>query len=352
MKFNLGGTLLGAAAAAALSVGMSGVAVTSAAAQDVTLRMQHFISNKGAIPRYFILPWAEKIQAESNGRIKVEIYPSMQLGGKPPALYDQMRDGVIDGAWTIPGYTPGRFPGAEVFELPFVSSTNAEASSRALWEFYEKYLTESFSDVHVVAMHVHGPGAIHLRDKQVTKLEDMQGLKLRTPNRVAGQLLAALGATPVGIPVPAFPESLSKGVVDGGVIPFEIVPPLKVQELATSHTIFGGDRAFYNTVFIWGMNKAKYESMPDDLKAIIDNNSGFEAAAWAGRAMDTGDVPGLTLVEETDNTINRLSDAETERFREAAEPIIAQWIDEMSGKGLPAAQMVEDARAMVAKYAN
>ncbi|NNF90007.1 MAG: TRAP transporter substrate-binding protein [Boseongicola sp.] len=321
-----------------------------ATAQEVTLRFQHFISPKGAIPAHFGAPWAEKIEAESDGRIKVEIYPAMQLGGTPPMVYDQIRDNVIDGGWAIPGYNPGRFPGTEVFELPFISSNNAEVTSKAVYDFYEKYLQDDFADIKLIAIHVHGPGAFHTKDVQIDSVDDFAGLKLRAPTRVASLTLEALGATPVGMPVPQLPESISKGVVDGGVIPFEIVAPLKIHELATSHTVVGGDRALYNTVFIWGMNKGVYDGLPDDLKAVIDANSGAMAAAWAGRAMDTGDIPGKKLTEESGNPIITLSDEEVAKMVEMTQPVIDAWIAEMTELGLPAAEMVEDARALVAKY--
>ncbi len=326
------------------------LAAPAAVAQEVTLRFQHFISNKGAVPAHFILPWAEKIEADSGGRIKVEIFPSMQLGGAPPAIFDQIRDNVIDGGWTIPGYNAGRFPGAEVFELPFISSTSAENTSKAAWAIYEKYLQDEFSDIKVLAMHVHGPGVIHTKGAVIDEVADFEGLKLRAPTRIASKILEAAGATAVGMPVPQLPESISKGVVDGGVIPWEIVPPLKIHELAESHTIVGGDRALYNTVFIWGMNKAVYDGLPDDLKAVIDANSGEMAAAWAGRAMDTGDGPGLKLTQDRGNNIVTLSDEEVAKLKALTEPIIEEWIAEVSAKGYPAAEMVADARALVASY--
>ena len=332
--------------AAAAVIGFTGVSV----AQEVTLRFQHFVSNRASIPAHFILPWAEKVEQDSDGRIKVEIYPQMQLGGAPPALYDQIRDGVVDGAWALPGYTPGRFVGAEVFELPFITSKSAEASSKAFWEFYEKYLTEEFKDIKVLAVHVHGPGIIHTRDEPVSSVDDIDGMKLRMPTRIAGQLLESMGATPIGMPVPAFPEALSKGVVDGGVIPWEIVVPLKVQELADYHAEVGGNRSLYNTTFIWGMNQASYDALPDDLKAVIDANSGLEASGWAGRAMDTGDAPARDVTVNNGNTILEISEEETARFKELGDQVVAAWIEEMSERGLPAAQMVEDARAMVEKY--
>jgi TRAP-type C4-dicarboxylate transport system substrate-binding protein len=296
-----------------------------------------------------MVPWAEKVMKESGGRIKVEIYPGMQLGGKPPALFDQSKDGVIDGGWAIPAYTPGRFSEIEAFELPFVSSTNAEATSRAAWEYTQKYMPAQMKQVKLLAVHVHGEGVIHKKGAPVMTLEDMKGLKLRGPSRQANKLLEKMGAIPVGMPVPAFPEALSKGVVDGGVIPWEIVPPLKVHELADSHTEIGGDKALYNTVFIWAMNKASYEKLPDDLKKVIDDNSGAETSAWAGRAMDEGDVGGKKVTMGTDNKIVTLSDDERARWKALSASLITDWAKEMDAKGLPGSAMVQDARDMIAK---
>ena len=332
-----------------LALGLT-LASTGLWAQEVTLRFQHFISPKGSAPALFMTPWAEKVERESGGRIKVEIYPAMQLGGTPPALYDQIRDNVIDGGWAIPGYTPGRFPGIEAFELPFISSTSAEATSKAAFEFYQKHLQDEFSEVKVLAVHVHGPGVVHTKDVEIDSVDDFSGLKLRAPTRLASKILENLGSTPVGMPVPQLPESVSKGVVDGGVIPFEIVPALKMHELATAHTRIGGNRALYNTVFIWAMNKSVYERMPADLRAVIDANSGLEASAWAGRAMEEGDAPGLAAVQRVGNTVHTLEGGDLARMRELTAPIVDEWIAETSAKGLPAAQMVEDARTLVAKY--
>ena len=342
MKFTLKAALAGAVAVT-LTAGTS-------FAQEVTLRCQHFVSPKSAVPLHFMKPWAEKVMADSGGRIKVELYPGMQLGGKPPALYDQIRDGVIDCGWALPAYTPGRFPETEVFELPFMTSLSAEASSKAFYEFYEKHATERLSDIHVVAVHVHGPGVVHKKGDPIMANADFNGLKLRGPSRQANALLKTLGATPVGMPVPAFPEALSKGVVDGGVIPWEIVVPLKVHELADSNTEIGGDRALYNTTFIWGMNKAKYDSLPDDLKAVIDANSGIEASGWAGKAMDTGDETMLKIVKETGNPMHTLDGAPLEELKAIGKAQTEAWIADVTAKGLDGQAMVDDAMALVVKH--
>jgi TRAP-type C4-dicarboxylate transport system substrate-binding protein len=339
-------TLNRALAAAAVAL----CAAPAAQAQEVTLRVQHFLPAEATVPRLFIEPWAEKIEADSGGRIDVEVYPAMQLGGQAPALYDQIRDGVIDGGWALPAYTPGRFPEAEVFELPFMTSMSAEDSSRAAWEFTEEHLMDRLGDIHVCAVHVHGPGVVHTKTA-VESLEDFQGLKLRGPSRQANALLETLGAEPIGMPVPAFPEALSRGVVDGGVIPWEVVPSLKVEELTGNHTQVGGDRALYNTFFIWGLNKAKVESLPEDLRAVIDANCGIEASAWAGRAMDEGDAIAEEAIAARGNAIHTLPEEAVSELRAIGEAQTQAWIEEASGKGLDGQAMVDDARALVEKHA-
>lgn len=321
---------------------------TTTVAQEVTLRFQHFVSPASANPTYFMQPWAEAIEEQSNGRIKVELYPFMQLGGAAPSQYDLIRDGAIDGGWVIPGYQPNRFPEAEAMELPFMTTKSGEEASAAAWDFTQAYLMDDFADVHVIAAHMHGPGIVHKRGEAVATVEDFAGLKLRGPSRPATLLLEELGATPIGMPVPQFPEALSKGVVDGGVITWEMSPSLKLNELTDSHTDVAGDRALYNLYFIWAMNKDVYEGMPDDLRAIIDANSGMIASRWAGRAHDTGDVTGRELMAADGNQIAQLSEAETARIRELGASVTQSWIAEMDAKGYDGAALVAAAQAAVA----
>ena len=325
-------------------------AAAAASAQDVTLRIEHFLPAPAPVPKNFIAPWAEKVTKESDGRIAFQIYPSMQLGGKPPSLYDSVRDGAIDIGWTLPGYTPGRFPRTEVFEMPFMPTTG-EATSKAAWDYYEANLQDEFKDVHVLAVHVHGPGLLHVKGDGVTRLEDLKGLKMRGPTRMINEMLKSLGATPVGMPVPEVPSALSKGVIDGTVIPWEVTKPFKIAELVNTHTTFAGDRGLYTAFFVYIMNKARYDGLPADLKAVLDANAGRDTAAWVGRVMDDGDQPGLAAAKEAGNRIVTLDAAETARWKAAAEPVIGQWIAEMTDKGIDGAALVDEAQALVAKYA-
>ena len=324
-----------------------GLSATSTVAQEVTLRFQHFVSPASANPTYFMQPWADAIEEQSDGRIKVELYPFMQLGGSAPSQYDLIRDGAIDGGWVIPGYQPNRFPEAEAMELPFMTTKSGEEASAAAWQFTQEFLMDDFADVHVIAAHMHGPGIVHKRGDAVSTVEDFAGLKLRGPSRPATLLLEELGATPIGMPVPQFPEALARGVVDGGVITWEMSPSLKLNELTDSHTDVAGYKALYNLYFIWAMNKDVYAGIPDDLRAIIDANSGMMASQWAGRAHDTGDIVGRDLMAADGNEIAELSEDETTRIKALGADVTAAWIAEMDAKGYDGAALVAAAEAAV-----
>jgi TRAP-type transport system periplasmic protein len=336
-------TLLKSAALAALV----GLPASVAFAQEVTLRFQHFVSPASANPTHFMEPWARKIEEDSNGRIKVELYPFMQLGGAASEMYDQIAEGIVDGGWVIPGYEPGRFPETEALELPFMVTKSAEEASRAAWEFSQKHLMDDFADVKVIAIHMHGRGLVYKKGEAISDPSDFAGLKLRGPSRPATLLLEKLGATPIGMPVPQFPESLALGVVDGGVITYEQAPSLKLDELTDSHTDVAGDKSLYNLYFIWAMNKDSYARLPDDLKAVIDANSGPEASAWAGRAHDTGDAEGREALLAARHEAAELSEAATAEIRALGDEVIEAWIAQMNTKGYDGAGLVADARAAV-----
>jgi TRAP-type C4-dicarboxylate transport system substrate-binding protein len=331
-----------------LLVGPLGLATGQA--QEVTLRVHHFLPTASTTHKDFIEPWARKVEAESGGRIRIEIFPSMQLGGSPPALYDQVRDGVVDIVWTLPGYTAGRFPTIEVFELPFMAAS-AEATSQAIHEFYQKHAVEEFKDIHPLMFHVHAPGSLHMRDKQVKAMEDLNGLKVRAPTRLTNAALQALGATPVGMPVPAVPESLARGVIDGAALPYEVALPLKVHELTTSHTEIGGKRGLYTAVFLFAMNKARYDSLPADLRQVIDDNSGTPLAKQIGRVWDAAEKPGRDAAVAQGASFNTIEGAELARWQTATAGVMAAWIAEMDKAGKDGQALVDDARALIARYA-
>ena len=339
-------TLLKTTAAAALAApGLSSLAQAA-----VTLKFHTFMSPTSNVWLNMHKAWMDKVEKESAGKIKFEAYPAMQLGGTPVQLYDQVRDGVVDVVWTLPGNTAGRFPRVEVFELPFMMN-NAEATSKAYWEYFQTVAADEFKDTQVLALKVHGPGVIHTVDKAVKSIADMRGLKVRGPTRQVTKLLGVLGATPVGMPLPGIPDALSKGTISGCVIPWEVVPSVKVNELTKFHAEFdpaGG--SLYTTTFVMAMNKAKYNSLAPDLKKVIDNNSGMATSAMLGKTQQGNDGIGRKSASDRGNTIYTVSVAEAQDFRRKARAVEVEWVEDMNKKGFDGKKLLDTAKMLIEKH--
>lgn len=328
------------------------ICYSSAQAAEITLTMHHFLSPKTPTQVKFLAPWAKKVEADSNGRIKIEIFPSMSMGGKPSELYRQVRDGAADIVWTLPGYTPGVFPRSEVFELPTVHRGSAEATNQAIQDNFAD-IAEDYKDVHPILIHVHAGNALHTVAKEINTVGDTKGLKLRTPSRTGAWMIEAWGAEPVGMPLPALPQALSKGTVDGALVPFEIFPPFKLQQL-TKYSVEGDDQSRFGTsVFMFAMNKDRYNSLPDDLKKVIDANSG---AAWAGpigKVWDGNEAAGIALQAGSEGSkVIALNAQAKASFDAVGLSVVERWIKEASKSGINAAALVKAARTSIARYSN
>jgi TRAP-type C4-dicarboxylate transport system substrate-binding protein len=332
------------------AVAMGAPALTGFAQSSVTLKFHTFMAPQSNVWLNMHKAWMDRVEKDSGGRIKFEGYPAMQLGGTPVQLFDQARDGVVDIVWTLPGNTAGRFPRTEVFELPFMMN-NAEATSRAFWEYIQTMAPDEYREVHPIALQVHGPGMFHMRNKQVKSAEDLRGSKVRGPTRQITKMLGYLGATPVGMPLPQIPDALSKGVIDGCVIPWEVVPSVKVHELTKFHSEFapaGG--ALYTTTFVMAMNKAKYAGLPPDLKAVIDKHSGLETSGWLGRTQQAGDAAGREAAVKQGNTIYTIPPADAQEFQRKARLVEVEWVQDMDKRGFNGRQLLETAKSLIAKH--
>jgi TRAP-type C4-dicarboxylate transport system substrate-binding protein len=344
MKLSKAAMIL-AAAATMLCSGVAG------AAQDVViLKVAHFLPASSNTHKGLVVPWCDKINKESGGRLKCQIYPSMQLGGSPAQLFDQVRDGVADIVWTAPTYQAGRFTKTEVFELPFMIK-KAETGSQALWEYIQRNSLDEFKGSKLILTHMHDGAPLHFGKKSVKTLEDLKGLKLRAPTRLASKALTALGAIPVQMPAPAVPESISKNVVDGASLPWEAMTALKMQEICKSHTETGaGHATVSNTFLVFAMNQGKYNSLPPDLKKVIDNNSGLAASKWAGRSWDSFQPPAQKIARDRHNAFNILTESEYKRWVKKTEAVDDEWIREVGAKGANGKALLQDARALLKKY--
>jgi TRAP-type transport system periplasmic protein len=336
------------ASAAAMSAPML-LRMTSARAAEVTLRLHHFLPAKSNVHARLLDPWAKKVVELSGGKVAIEIFPSMQLGGKPPELYDQAKDGVADIVWTLPGYTPGRFPRTEVFELPFIASSRGIVNAKASQDYADANLGDETKDLRLLSFWSHDAGVIHCRDK-IETLADLSGKKLRFPTRLAGEALKAAGVTAIGMPVPQVPESLAQGVLDGAVVPWEVVPAIKLHELVKFHTEIPGTPTFYTASFFLAMNTAKYEGLPEDVRKVIDETTGMTFATEAGKVWDQAGADVRKMVADKGNTIVSLGEADKAAWMKASEPVTAAWVTEMQGKGIDANALIASAKELLTKY--
>ena len=337
--------MVAGAAAVALSAGTAAVD-----AQEFTLRMHTFIPPVANPSKTFLIPWAKKIGADSGGRIKVQPFWGMALGGKATQLLDQARDGVVDIVWALPGFTPGRMPRVEPFELPFVH-IDARSTTLAMQDYQEMHLGPDLKDYHPLLLHVHA-GFLFQTKKPILKMADLKGLKLRAASRGGVWLLEALGATGVGLPLPQIPQALSKGVIDGVTLPYEIAPAVKTQDLVSHFSKLAGAQPRLGTnVFTFLMNKASYDKLPADLQKVIDANSGRNIALAAGENWDAIEAPGRKVIEaKSKNKFHVIPAAEVAKMKAAAEPVFERWYAEMDKAGIDGRKLVSDARALVAKY--
>ncbi len=317
-------------------------------APQFAFKLQHPLSAVSSEHDKFLAPWARQIEAQSGGRIRIDLFPSMELGGAPAQLFDQARDGIADFVWTAPSFTPGRFPKIELFELPFLPSRRALVSSKATEDFAEASLGDEFRDVHPICFACSDGSVVH-SNRPVQTVSDIKGLRLHVQTKSAGDALAVLGARGVPMPSGQLPLAITQRVIDGCVDPWNIVPALKLQELLKAHTDFA-DSSFSAVTFVLAMNKASYDRLPADLKKIVDANSGQTAATMAGTMWDIQAAAVADMVTARGDSIITLQPDAVARWRKATELVIGGWLKQMKDRKADGGKLLDNARALIEKY--
>lgn len=316
------------------------------AAQEVTLKIAHFLPSAAPTQQKVLQPWCDEMKQASGGRIACQFYPAMQLGGTPAQLVDQVKNGVADVVWTGPGYSAGRFPAIEAFELPFMVA-DATSSSKALWKFYQQHAQAEFSAYKVLAFHTDGGQAVHTATKPVAGLTGFTGLKLRTSTRVGAKTLAALGGQPVAMPPAQVTEAIAKGVVDGSLGAWELVYPTKLSEVTKFHAQPATGVAHPTaTVLTVLMNKQKYESLPADLKAILDRTTGEAMVARFGAMFDEVAADSRKRIAAQGNKISTFSATEVAAMKRATASVEDEWAKQVGDKGLDGRKLISAAREL------
>ena len=272
--------------------------------------------------------WGKEIEKRTNGRVKVTVHTG---GTLTPA--DKCFDGVVKGISDIGlschAYTRGKFPLFEVVDLP-LGSKSGYASTKLINEFYNKFKPKEFDEVKNMYLHGHGPAIYHTK-KAVYKLEDFKGMKIRCTG-LATKIVTALGGTPVGMPMPETYDSLSRGIVDGTLNPFEALQGFKFGEVVKFSTESYGSAN--STGFYIVMNKDKWNSLPPDIQKIIEKIN-EEWIEKTGRLWDEIDTAGRDFTLKLGNKIISLSKEENERWGKAVRPMLDEYVNNMKAKGLP-----------------
>ena len=343
MQVNRRQWLLGSAAIAAPFVPRRG------GAQDAAhvLKLHHALSPVSNVHAHFLVPWAKKIEQGTGGRLRIEIYPIMQLGGSARDLYDQARDGRADIVWTSPGATPGRFPRIEVLELPFVLGMKAGSNCRIAQGVFAGEMRDEFRDVQVLALCVSDGGIVHA-NKAVAHAADLKAMRLRAPSPMASETIRALAATPVAIPLPQVRDGLTHKAIDGCLMAWEAVAPIRLQDFLRHHIELPG-AALWTSAYVLAMNPSRYAALPADLRRVIDEQSGAAAAASAGRMWDDRAAIAQDLARKRGNSIDMLPAEEAERWRKAAEPAVNAWLKRASERGFDGAKLLADVKAAAAR---
>jgi TRAP-type C4-dicarboxylate transport system substrate-binding protein len=313
-------------------------------------KLHHAHSSVSCAHVNFLVPWARAVEAQAGGRIRIDIFPSMQLGGQPVELFDQARDGVADIVWTRPSDTPGRFPRIEMFELPFVPPRRALVGSKAIADFSPDNLKDEFREVRPICFSCADRGIVHT-SRPVQTADDMKGLRLDVGTRFAGEAVQAMGARALLMPSAQLPLAITRHIVDGCVIPWNMVPALKLHDLLKAHADFA-DYSLSTTTFALVMNKAAYEGLPADLKKVIDDNSGQVAAGMAGTMWDLQAGSVVDMVQRRGDPIVVLAPDAVAPWRKVTQPVIDAWLKQMKARKIDGEKLLASARSLFDKYAS
>ena len=331
---------------AASAAGISVVAMNpmAALAQTTSLRIATWLPPQHHMPSITLRNWIEQISAASDGSLKLNIDPAPIA--PPPEQYNIVRDGAADLAYHVTAYTPGPFEVARGVEMPFMSPS-AEVGSQAAYDWYDRNIgfDTEFSDVKVVSIFVHGPGAVHSK-KPVKTLEDLANLKIRVGGGGV-RIAEALGAAPVAIPAPGAYESLQKGVTEAAMFPWESIRGFKLNELVSYHTDIPG--GLYTTFFAVIMNRAKYDALSDEHKQVLDQVGGVEGARILGAGWDAADEAGRAAKAEGAE-VYTLPEEEVARWAEKLTFVEEDWVKLANERGHDGAALLEDLKATIAKY--
>ena len=308
----------------------------AAQAQEVTLRLSHWVPAGISPSTKGIIPWAEDVQSASDGRIAVQIFPAQQLG-KAPDHYDMARQGIVDIAYVNPGYTAGRFPIYALTEVPFMASDSVKGA-KAIHEWYAEYgAAQEMGDVKVCFVHPHGPGTLHSEVK-ITSPDEVKGKNVRPAHATMARFVSLLGGGPVQVPAPEVREALSRGTAEAVTFPWGSMYDFNLTDEVTQHL----DMPFYLSSQLMVMNLDSYNNLSDENKAVIDDHCTPEWSERVAQGWFEDDMAAREkLAADPEQTLNTPTEEEVAAWREAAKPLIDEWRTAVEAKGQDADAILE-----------
>jgi TRAP-type C4-dicarboxylate transport system substrate-binding protein len=317
-----------------LAAPAAGLPWHAALAQE-ELKLHSFVPPTHVIWTDVLIPWSQEVARLSNNKLTVRLFPAMQLGGRPPDLYRQTVQGITDMTFTLPGYTSADFPMMALTELPGTADS-AEDGTRKLWAHFDKFLARDFKDTKVLMLWNSDTASLMSKSKPLRTLEDLKGLKIRTPSAAQSAQLDALGATPIDMPVTQIYNNLDRGVIDASMIPMSAALDFKLIEVAKHYTV---DAPLGRSPFLVAMNKGRYEKLPADLRKVIDDTTGLDLSLKGAATYDKKNKESLEAAKK-DREVIVLSAQERQRWVNAFKPMIAKKVEEGEKAGLPARGLV------------
>lgn len=322
-----------------LALSIAAASMTAQAA--TTLRMAHFWPGASGINQEIFEAWAEAVEEESDGELRVEIFPSGTLA-KPEDIYEAAVNGIADIGITAQGYTAGRFPLSQIVELPGVATTATQGACVLQSLYDEGHLDEEYADTRPLFFFTTGPGGIHTIDTDVQVPSDLEGLRIRRPTAVAGEMLENMGANPVGMPAPDIYTAMQRGVIDGLSFPWEGLKGFRINELVNYHT----QVPFYTLIFVATMSQRTYDSLSPEQQAVLDDNSNMKWAENAGVIFDRLDVEGKQEARDAGHTIREIEKPlENPDWQQPLQDGIDSYLAQVEERGLPAREVYEAALA-------
>lgn len=329
---------LGRSAIGALAF-VGSVLTMPAATSAADLKLAHFTSPKHPMDRLFMRPWTKQVQKMSGGSLNIKIFPGGKLGKGPRAQYKRAVDGVADLTFGLQGYTSKIFKRTTMVELPALAANSGELV-RKFWKVYSQYMAPEYSKVKVLAVWVGEAPVFMTRNKPIKTLDDIKGLKIRTPSANQSRWLKALGATPVSFPVTQMYRALETGRVDALLVPPSVIRSFKIGEVAKYFTT-GLDAAFGRSPFFLVMNKKSWNGLESSHKIIIDRTTGADWSAKATAIYEKAGAGGLKSVTGTGkHEIHAFSNADKAKMKAILIEARAKYVEELEKQGIPAKAII------------